>query len=78
MSKTAQQKLNEYFDEMDAIRARVDRLSTTSYEKHKSFSYAAGFLGEMLVDAVSNLPKAKRDEFKQKLAKRADEFAKQI
>jgi len=75
MRKSAQQKMNEFFDEMDALRGAVSRLQVASSEKYQSMAYSSGFLGETLIDAIMMLPKAKREEFRQRLSAKADQLA---
>jgi hypothetical protein len=67
MKKTAQQKLNEYYNELNELQSAIDNLSAASYEKYESHSYAVGCLGQLLQRAVSSLPKKEREAFKQNL-----------
>lgn len=78
MRKSAQQKLNEFFDEIESVRAAVTSLQVASNEKYQSSHYASGFLGESLIDAVMMLPKAKREEFRQRLASKAAQMSNKI
>lgn len=64
MPKSAQQRMNEYWNECDQIRAAVKNFNDRSFEANGSFSFAAGFLESTLVDAIMQLPKAKREEFR--------------
>lgn len=64
MPKSTQQKISEYWNESELVRAAVKSFNDRSFEANGSFSYAAGFLESTLVDAIMHLPKAKREEFR--------------
>lgn len=63
MSKSAQQKFNEYMDNHRDVIHAIRDMNERSFEKHKTYSAAAGALTVMLSDAIMLLPKAKRHEF---------------
>jgi quinol monooxygenase YgiN len=62
MPKTAQQKMNEFFNEADATRATMKAFADASRENYGSHAYAAGYFESMVVTLTLQLPKAKRDE----------------
>ena len=64
MPKTAQQKMNEFFDECESTRKVIKDLNDRSYEEKGSYSYSAGFLESVLVSAIMELPKARREYFR--------------
>jgi len=61
--KTAQQKLNDSFDENATIRATVRAFVDDSYNHHQSYAHAAGYLQSFAAELIMQLPKAKRDQF---------------
>lgn len=67
MAKTAQQKLNEFYDECDLTRSVIKDFSNKSFEEKGSYAWAAGFFESVLVDAIMHLPKNKREEFRKRL-----------
>jgi len=69
MSKTAQQKMNEFWNESDKTRSVIKDMSDKSFEAKGSFSYAAGVLESILVDAIMELPKARREYYRQHVEK---------
>jgi len=72
MPKSAQQKWNEYLDESREIMAAINEVSNRTNELYEGYAFAAGFLGMTLADAIVLLPKAKREEFRQRLFKQAE------
>jgi hypothetical protein len=72
MAKSAQQKWNEYLDESRETMAAINEVSNRTNELYEGYAFAAGFLGMTLADAIAELPKAKRAEFRERLLKQAD------
>lgn len=68
MRKTAQQKLNDFWAESDETRAVIKAFQDASNDNYGSFSYAAGYLGEAVVNLIMQLPKAKREEARKEFA----------
>lgn len=62
MAKSAQQRLNAFFDESDATRATIKAFSDAAYEAYGTHSYAAGYLESAITGLIMQLPKAKREE----------------
>ena len=71
MAKTAQQKLNEFFNETDETRAAVKAFSDASYENYGGHAYAAGWLESTVVQLIMELPKKRREEMRQQFAEQA-------
>ncbi len=76
MPKSAQQKWNEYLDESRETMNAINELTNSTNELYDGYAFAAGFLGMTLADAIAQLPKAKRAEFRDRLLRKA-ELAKQ-
>ena len=72
MAKSAQQRFNEYLDECQQSHNVINELNNSTNDLYGSYAYAAGFLGMTLADAISELPKAKRAEFRDRILKAAD------
>lgn len=72
MPKSAQQKFNEYLDECQQSHNVINELSNRTNDLYGGYAYAAGFLGMTLADAISELPKAKRAEFRERILKAAE------
>ena len=70
--KSAQQKFNEYLEESQTTMAAINEVTESTLERYGSYSFAAGCLGMILADAIGYLPKAKRAEFRARLAKISD------
>ena len=67
MAKSAQQKFNEYLDESRETRDAIREMVDTSYDLHKSYGYAAGYLQTLVGDLIAELPKARRAELRNQL-----------
>jgi hypothetical protein len=72
MAKSAQQKWNEYLEESRETMNAINEVSNRTNELYEGYAYAAGFLGMTLADAIALLPKAQREEFRQRLLKQAE------
>lgn len=78
MAKSAQDKFNDYLAECRETSDAVNELTNRSYDEHGNYAYAAGFLGSILQDAISELPKARRADFRNRLYKQALKFKKEV
>ena len=76
--KSAQQKFNEYINESQSTMATINEVTESTLERYGSYSFAAGALGMILADAIGHLPKAKRAEFRSRLAKISDKARHEI
>ena len=72
MAKSAQDKFNEYLAESRETHNAINELSNRTNELYDGYAFAAGFLGMTLADAIGELPKAKRAEFRERILKAAD------
>lgn len=63
MAKSAQEKFNEYLSEYAETTDAVNQLIDNSM----SYAWSAGALSTLLQDAISNLPRAKRAEFRDRI-----------
>ena len=71
MRKSAQQKLNEFYSESADTRNYVHAFVQASYDKHGSYSHAAGYLESMVGSLIMELSKAKRESAREELMKAA-------
>ena len=76
--KSAQQRFNEYIEESHSTMAAINEVTESTLERYGSYSFAAGCLGTILADAIGNLPKAQRAEFRGRLAKISDKARHEI
>ena len=79
VGKSAQEKFNEYLQECHETTDAVNEAIGAMVENYGgSCAYAAGHLSQLLQEAIGNLPRAKRAEFRARLYKTAqrqkDEF----
>lgn len=65
--KEAPKKLQAMWAESDLTRKIVRDFSDRNYAKYDSYSFGAGFLGNMVTDLIMELPKAKREEYRARL-----------
>jgi hypothetical protein len=77
MAKSAQQKFNEYLDECRETQQSVNAFTDASHKLHGDYAYAAGYFGSLVADLVSQLPKAKRAEYRAQLFRQAEKFEKE-
>jgi len=76
--KSAQQKFNEYINESQSTMAAINEVTESTNQRYQGYAFAAGCLGMILADAIGNLPKAKRAEFRAQLAKISDKARHEI
>lgn len=74
MRKTAQQKFNEYLDECSQTRAAVNAFTDGSRQLYGDYAYAAGYYGSLVADLITQLPKAKREEYRQRLLRESKQI----
>ena len=76
MPKSAQQKFNEYLDECHQTSDAVSALEKAVQEKYDNHGYAylAGYFMMQFKDVVSELPKAKRAEVRERILREATRF----
>lgn len=78
MAKSAQAKFNEYLDECRATSNAVNELTNRSYDVNGNYAYAAGFLGSTLQDAIAELPKQRREDYRRRLLRQAEKFQQEM
>ncbi len=66
MPKSAQQKFNEYLAESRETSNAVTEFISASYDNYGNYAYACGALESMVKDLIGELPKAKREEMRQR------------
>lgn len=72
MAKSAQQKFNEYLDECRETRDAINELERTSRENHDgSYAYACGVYSTLLAEVISELPKARRADYRSQMLRMA-------
>jgi len=72
MPKSAQQKFNEYLDECRLTRDAINELEKASRENHDgSYAYACGVYSVLLAEAIAELPKARREDFRRRMLRQA-------
>ena len=71
MSKSAQQKFNEFCNESSDTRNYVRAFVRASYDKHGSYGHAAGYLESLVGNLIMELPKSKRESARADLMKAA-------
>ena len=76
MPKSAQQKFNEYLEECaetgNALTA-FERAVQDKYDNH-GYAYIAGYMMMQFREAVSELPKARRAEIRERFLREAKRF----
>jgi hypothetical protein len=78
MPKSAQQKFNEYLEDCHKTSDAISELTNATNEYYNGYAFAAGYLGMQLGEAIALLPKAKREEFRNRMANKANEVRQQI
>ena len=76
MSKSAQQKFNEYLDECRETREAMGAFEKAVQDKYdgSGYAYIAGYFMMQMLEAVTHLPKAKRQEFRERFLREAKRF----
>jgi hypothetical protein len=65
-------KFNNYLQECDEIRAVLKRFSDAAFQRFDGYAYSAGYMESKLVEAISLLPRSKRDVFKMEIRQATD------
>jgi hypothetical protein len=78
MPKSAQQKFNEYLEESRETSYSVNELVSTSNEATGGYAYATGFLSSVLQEAIAELPKARRADFRNRLLRQAQKHRNEM
>ena len=76
--KSAQQKFNEYLEESQSTMAAINEVTESTNQRYQGYAFAAGCLGMILADAIGQLPRAQRAEFRARLAKISDKARHEI
>jgi hypothetical protein len=72
MPKSAQQKFNEYLDECRETRDAINEVEKASRENHDgSYAYACGLYSTLLAEAIGELPRARREDFRSRMLRMA-------
>jgi hypothetical protein len=72
MPKSAQQKFNEYLDECRETRDAINELEKSARENNDgSYAYACGVYSTLLAEAIGELPKARRADFRGRMLRMA-------
>lgn len=58
----SQDLLDRHLDESQLTRDVIRNFTNTSYYRHGSYDYAAGFMESAVISLIMQLPKAKREE----------------
>lgn len=74
MRKTAQQKFNEYLEDYRKTTDVVNQMIESSNELYGNYAYATGYLSTVVQEVIAQLPRAKREELRQRFARSAEEF----
>lgn len=67
MAKSAQEKFNELLAEAHETSDAVREMVNASYDRSGGYGYACGVLESILKDAIAELPKARRAQFRAEL-----------
>jgi hypothetical protein len=69
--KSAAVKLQEFMNECHGTRAVLKEFNDVSKSRFGDYGYAAGYLESVLVDAIMELPRARREAFRAQLHNKA-------
>jgi hypothetical protein len=62
MAKSAAQKFDEYLNECRETSSAINEFTKASLDNYGNYAYAAGYLESIIKDLITQLPKAKRAE----------------
>jgi len=68
--KSAAEKLQNFLNECHGTRAVIKEFVDVAQEQH-GYGYAAGYLESVMVDIIMELPRARRDAFREQLSNKA-------
>ena len=71
MAKSAAVKIEEFLNECRGTRALLKEFVDVSRAKSGDYSYATGYLESLVVDILMELPRAKRQAFREQLHNKA-------
>jgi len=71
MAKSAAVKIEEFLNECHGTRAVLKEFNDVCKSRFGDYNYAAGYLESVLVDAIMELPKARREAFRAQLHNKA-------
>ena len=74
MPKSAQQKLCEFLDESRETRDAINEFVANTHEHFGSYSFSSGYLSTLLGDVIAELPRARRQELRNQLRRKAQEY----
>jgi len=69
--KSAQERFNEFLEEAHETSDAVREMVNASFDHRKNYGFACGVLESLLKDAIAELPRARRAEFREQLYKMA-------
>lgn len=78
MAKSAQARFNEYLDECRETSNAVNELTNRSFDVNGNYAYAAGFLSSVLQEAIAELPRARREDYRRRLLRQAEKFQQEM
>ena len=73
MPKTAQDKFDEYLAECRETTDAVNEFIDSSYKNYGSYAYTAGALQSIVTDLISELPRARRVSYRERLYRLAQQ-----
>ena len=71
MAKSAAVKIEEFLNECHGTRAVLKEFVDVSKARSGDYGYATGYLESLLVDAIMELPRARRQAFRTQLHNKA-------
>jgi hypothetical protein len=72
---TAAEKLDLFRNECHGTRSLLREFVDVSYKKFGGHSYSSGYLESLVVDILMELPKARREEVREQLSRKAYRMA---
>jgi hypothetical protein len=73
MAKTAQDKFDEYLSECHETLDAVNEFVNSSFDNYKSHSYSTGAMSVMLGELIRELPRTKREYWRDRLHRAAQQ-----
>ena len=74
----ARQTFTQYLDEFRETQQAVNAMTDATHKVYGDYAYACGYYGSVIADLISQLPKAKRAEYRAQLLAKAEEFKQQM
>ena len=72
---TAAEKLDLFRNECHGTRSLLREFVDVSYKRFGGHSYSSGYLESLVVDILMELPKARREEVREQLSRKAYQMA---